>query len=946
MTSGNPFKAGAAKYLRSGWSPIAMPERDKFPPPKGWTGYLGERLRLSADGTSFKAPKSWMTKAHNIAIRVPESVIGIDVDNYGKKHGGTTFTDWQVEHGALPPTWRSTSRISDSVSGIRFFRVPAGLRWAGVLDGGDVEVVNWHHRYAMVSPSIHPDSTDEDVRVYRWYCPHGVLATDCLIDCPRMPTVDDLPLLPDAWVAALGEGKASIPTKVDLKDSDVGEWLEGLVGDEPCPRVTEALEHYVESLSDGGSRHDTGRDGLRRLVALGEEGHFGVPAAIDALETAWTDALAGDRDGSAEWVRMLVGAVALALGDPTPEADRGCCGSDAAAVFGEDGQPAPLVIPSSVLAEPRSGGMRVGDTFNEDDSMVTLTDLLEKHGWTVTDEEVRCPGRGENDGPVGTISNRKLKLGQSADARMAPFKKRKAYTKFQVYAMLEHGGDFKAAAKALRQQGWVIESDDWLRLHHPDLVDVNCETLLNLYTRGDGCWSLRSRGKKHRVFLEYVGNRYVQRGDAQQEAILQRRLKKAVYFSEEAGWTPFPVTPSRLDTYRRMVSTMVHIDEAVDLDMWDICNDEACANIDTTQRYRSMRNGLLNVDTGELIPHNPAFITLNNIPFDWDKDAGDPLLTMQTVREQFPEDHGAVLPIFQEYMGFLVFGSNTDRLAAVIAFLGQSGAGKSMWSRVAESLVGPTNVNVVSPAMLGTNFGKQGCIGKRLNIMPDADAKFDSQASTFLKGASDGDTMGFDVKNQDPHSGPIPGPFALISNSIPTFTDSTGVTADRIYELWFTVKFRGTSGDKRDLAADIVDQEAPELLAWLWKGYRRVLERGRFLRVETGITAEIHAQIGANSSPFKAWVNEKVEEVPGGRLDATEARDRCNSWVTFNGLGDEMSQHAFGNEMREVFPNVKAKQYGSGEKRGQRYYAGLRFKPTQEENAEDSAEDSGAGDMK
>jgi hypothetical protein len=64
----------------------------------------------------------------NIALVMSDDVIGIDVDHYGKKHGGDTLKALEARLGPLPTAVLSTAR-DDKVSGIRFYRVPAGRKW-------------------------------------------------------------------------------------------------------------------------------------------------------------------------------------------------------------------------------------------------------------------------------------------------------------------------------------------------------------------------------------------------------------------------------------------------------------------------------------------------------------------------------------------------------------------------------------------------------------------------------------------------------------------------------------------------------------------------------------------------------------------------------------------------------------------------------------------------
>jgi hypothetical protein len=180
------YASAAWAYLAAGYSPLPLPPGQKSPPPKGWTG-------AGAPMAGPEQVRRWIRSdpGGNIALRLPEDVIGIDLDLYpdpSKDHPAIErLAAWDAlvaALGPLPESPRATSR-NDAVSGIRLYRVPAGWKAAGILpaapvclghpllDGrearpGDLvspgEVIQHHHRYLVAPPSVHPSG-----RRYRWH---------------------------------------------------------------------------------------------------------------------------------------------------------------------------------------------------------------------------------------------------------------------------------------------------------------------------------------------------------------------------------------------------------------------------------------------------------------------------------------------------------------------------------------------------------------------------------------------------------------------------------------------------------------------------------------------------------------------------------------------------------------------------------------------------------
>lgn len=185
-----PYAQGAREYLDRGWeSALPVPYGSKRLVITGWTGYKG----AYPDSDQIEDWIEYQGEA-NIALRMPQDVIAIDVDAYGDKYGDITLDVLEMSLGPLPATYRSTSRSeSDDISGIYLFRLPTeavGLHFHDI--GGGLETISWHHRYAMAWPSIHPDTQ----KPYRFVRDWGEI-------CEEPPSKEDLPVLPMPWVRRL-----------------------------------------------------------------------------------------------------------------------------------------------------------------------------------------------------------------------------------------------------------------------------------------------------------------------------------------------------------------------------------------------------------------------------------------------------------------------------------------------------------------------------------------------------------------------------------------------------------------------------------------------------------------------------------------------------------------------------------------------------------------------
>ncbi len=213
-------------------------------------------------------------------------VVGIDVDDYGEKHGGKQLAALEAEHGRLPDTFISSAR-SDGVSGIRFFLVPVGLDFRGKAAGA-IEIVQKKHRYAVVWPSVNPDPGTR----YVWH-DYGQVP-DGTNTLPAVPDVTALPRLPEAWLAFLTNGLSpdvDVPVDTVSTPDELVAWTATAFGGEPdnvpCERMHNAVEKWLTAIVDEESSHDKITNGHWEILQLASEGHPGWRTATAQLEEVY-----------------------------------------------------------------------------------------------------------------------------------------------------------------------------------------------------------------------------------------------------------------------------------------------------------------------------------------------------------------------------------------------------------------------------------------------------------------------------------------------------------------------------------------------------------------------------------------------------------------------------------------------------------------------------------
>ncbi len=319
------YASAARPYTAAGWATLPLPPGKKYPPPSGYTGYAGRPPTLDEIERWIADPA---TADGNIALRLPGDVVALDIDDHDGDHAGPdTLASLETERGALPATWVSTARGDDDgpgATGHRFYRVPMGTRLRTGAGAG-VDIIQRHHRYAVVAPSVHPEGT-----TYRWYEPSGEPSD-------RPPRIDELPELPWAWVAALGAPAKAEGTRVDaVAPEAVGAFVAANT-EASSPSALRGLRSTLDRMrSKGKGRHDTLVAGACMAAREAAAGRYSAGSGFEELRGWWSDVMSAEprrRDGT-EFGDAIAWGVAQAKADPARVA--AIAGADAESARGVD----------------------------------------------------------------------------------------------------------------------------------------------------------------------------------------------------------------------------------------------------------------------------------------------------------------------------------------------------------------------------------------------------------------------------------------------------------------------------------------------------------------------------------------------------------------------------------------------------------------------------------
>lgn len=333
--------------------------------------------------------------------------------------------------------------------------------------------------------------------------------------------------------------------------------------------------------------------------------------------------------------------------------------------------------------------------------------------------------------------------------------------------------------------------------------------------------------------------------------------------------------------------------------------------------YLALGNGILNVETRELIPHTPRFFNLGAAGYDYDPVATSP--TWERFQSDLFDDDLESRDTLEEILGlFLVRETKYQKIPLVV---GPRRAGKGVLGRLVPKVIGKRRVATPTITSLGESFGLQQLVGKSVAVIGDVRLRADAEeVAERLLAISGEDGISIQRKFKESLDGGLPIRFLLLSNEIPYLNDPSGALSSRFIILQLTESFLGK--EDPDLEANL-ERELPGILNRCLDGLQRLRDRGRFLQPAKG-TAAIEA-LEALASPHKVFLEEMCEWKIGAEVGCDALYSAWRRWCEVNGRDHAGTKQRFARDLRTAFP-VLGKPVRRGTDERIRVYLGVRLR--------------------
>ena len=315
----------------------------------------------------------------------------------------------------------------------------------------------------------------------------------------------------------------------------------------------------------------------------------------------------------------------------------------------------------------------------------------------------------------------------------------------------------------------------------------------------------------------------------------------------------------------------------------------------------NFQNGILNLETMELMPHSPKYLSTIRIPCNW-LDNDEPTPIYDNFVNTLSMNNKEVQNLLEECLGVVISNIDARKYKRALIMVGEGDSGKSQYRKLAEKLVGRENCTSLDLEQLESRFGAAALLNKRLAGTGDMGFMTIKQLKVF-KNATGDDTIAAEFKGKDIFDFEFKGFLWFCANREPKFNGDKG---DHVYRRMMIVRCDNVIP---------VEKQDKKLIDKLYAERNGIVRKAVFALKKTldnGINFTIPQCCFDNVEKFKidndsilSFINECVVSRPNGKIiDSCSCKrmyDVYKEWCKDNNNGYAEGKQAFNNTFIKYF---------------------------------------------
>lgn len=338
----------------------------------------------------------------------------------------------------------------------------------------------------------------------------------------------------------------------------------------------------------------------------------------------------------------------------------------------------------------------------------------------------------------------------------------------------------------------------------------------------------------------------------------------------------------------------------------------------------NFKNGILNLMTGELLPHSPEYLSSIQIPIIYKGVVEKPKTNyFDNFMYDFTSGNEEIKQLILEAIGIAISNIHGYRMKKLFLIVGPGHTGKSQLKLLMTNIIGPENCSSADFRDIEQNFGRVQLMNKRLIGSNDMSG-IKLASLEKIKQLTGGDYINSDVKYNGAIEFRFYGVIVVASNMYPIFSVDRG---DHVYDRFCIIETNNIIPEEKQdkLLVEHMLEEKDYIVHLAIEAAKKVIKNG--YRYDIPECCKIlNDRYKVTNNSFLTFYEECMEaRVPGEII-----RDKCTcgsiyrvykAWCkdNFNGYADSKSEVRKALEKMGKATKIKTKN-------GNEYYVYLQLK--------------------
>ena len=325
------------------------------------------------------------------------------------------------------------------------------------------------------------------------------------------------------------------------------------------------------------------------------------------------------------------------------------------------------------------------------------------------------------------------------------------------------------------------------------------------------------------------------------------------------------------------------------------------------RRLINCRNDMLDPETGELMQHEPSYLSLFQLPVEWNPDVEC------SVVDNFLQDvvRKEDVPVLKQMMGYLL----VPVLKADKFFVleGKSGTGKTTFWEAFLEVIGSSNYAQVSlQDITSSRFGASDLENKLVGTYDDLRMDSLQEAGELKKLTGGFPYMRIERKYEQAYEAPLFARFLFTCNRMPEAPDKSEAWYRRLCLIPFPNQFYGTEAEDPEFADKLQTPEAKQRLFYLAvEGLQNLMANDWRFPV-TDSTKALMRKYRLRNDSLGAFVEDHCNFEPETAIRRSECYDQYEAYCDNHGAS-KMQYKEFKERMAQEYDCTSERKRIDGE---------------------------------